>query len=252
MTGETHKKGGMLVGLAGFLLLRKNGLLLPDVNEFVQLMVIYPFALWGSTASDLDHHWESAPTKDGFSWCINKALHLTTKSRSAMENLRGVEKTTGYKLMGICDAKHRSWQTHSDLTLITIIAMLWVVLSGRVNLGLGVVDISIVSLILVGIGLGVVAHFILDMLTPQGIWMVSFMGVNKLISLIARKEVRLLPEKLHFVPKWSIFATGSGWESLVCKLLSISTVVLVVYVGVTAFYPNLLDTLFPYEIHFNY
>lgn len=251
MTGETHKEGGMLVSVVGFLLLKENGLLLPDVNEVVQLMVMYPFALWGSTASDLDHHWESAPSKDGFSWAINKVLHLTTKTRDVMDNVKGVKKSLGYHLLGIFDAKHRSWQTHSDLTLYGIIILLWALLSGRLNLGFSAIDTSITALMLMGICLGVVAHFILDMLTPQGVWFTVGVAFNKVLSKILKREVHILPEKLRVVPHWKVFATGSAWENLICKILRVLKVVSVVYICISMFCPDLLDTIFPYEIQFN-
>lgn len=250
MTGETHREGGMLVSVVGFMLLRKAGLLLPDVNEAVQLMVMYPFALWGSTASDLDHHWDSAPSKDGFSWGINKVLHLTTKTRDVMGSMGG-GKTLGYHLLGIFDAKHRSWQTHSDLTLASILLILWALLSGRLNIGFSAIDTSIAALILMGICIGVVAHFILDMLTPQGIWCTVGVGVNKVLSKLFKKDMHLLPEKLRFVPHWKMFATGSTWENLICKILRILKVVSVVYICISMFSPDLLDTIFPYEIKFN-
>lgn len=248
MTGETHKEGGMLVSVVGFMLLKNNGLLLPDVNEAVQLMVMYPFALWGSTASDLDHHWESAPSKDGFSWAINKVLHLSTKSRDVMDNMRGVKNTVGYNLLGLFDAKHRSWQTHSDLTLYSILILLWALLSGRLNVGFSALDTSIVALILIGICLGIVAHLILDMLTPQGIWLTVGIALNKFLSKVLKREVHLFPEKIKVVPKWKIFATGSAWENLICKILRILKVVSVVYVCISMICPDLFDTIFPYEI----
>ncbi len=77
MTGKTHRQGGMLCSLVGFALLKQNGLLNPEVNELVQLLVMYPFCVWGSVASDLDHEWDSAPTKGYPDFVINKALHIT-------------------------------------------------------------------------------------------------------------------------------------------------------------------------------
>ena len=64
MTGKTHRVGGMLCCLGGYTLLEANGMLLGDVNPLLQLTIMYPFAIYGSTVSDLDHHWQSAPSKD--------------------------------------------------------------------------------------------------------------------------------------------------------------------------------------------
>jgi len=247
MTGDTHREGGMLVSLAGFLLLKNNNLLLPDVNEAIQLLIIYPFALWGSTASDLDHKLDSAPSKDVFSRIISRSLHLTSKTRDKMENMRGGgKKSPIYHLLGIFDASHRSWQTHSDLTLFVILTILWGLVTDRFSVGFTGVDTALASLVLMGIGLGVTAHLILDMLTPQGVWCTIGVALNKLLSLLFRREIHLLPEKLKLVPKWSLFTTGSTWEDIVCKILGFLKVVSVVYLGIKIICPE----IFPYEIKF--
>lgn len=49
---KTHKAGGALFMLAGFKYLETKGMLLPDVNPIVQLMIMYPASSWGSTAPD--------------------------------------------------------------------------------------------------------------------------------------------------------------------------------------------------------
>lgn len=245
MTGETHRAGGAVISVVGFLMLRQHSLLLPDVNEGLQLLVMYPFTMWGSVASDLDHHWDSCPAKDAPSWCINKALHLGTPVRKARDSLINGKKGIGYKLLGILDASHRSWQTHSDLTLLSIIFLLWSVMTTKHG-----TDLAILSLILTGIGLGVVAHLILDILTPQGIWSCLFVGINKLISLVLHKDVILLPEKIHLVPNIGFFATGGMWETAIRRLLKIAAVLSVVYLMVLMFpdiWQGILD-LIPYEI----
>lgn len=252
MTGVTHRAGGMLMSVVGFWALKQNGLLLPDVNEGLQLLVMYPFTMWGSVMSDLDHHWESAPAKDTASWCINKVLHLTTPFRKKTESNGVIKKSPLYHAAGIFDASHRSWQTHSDLTLASIVLLLWAVLSGRIGVGFSIVDVSILALVLTGICLGVVAHLILDMLTPQGVWCTVFVGINKLLSLAMRKRVTLLPEKIHFVPHANFFATGGAWESIICKILKLANLLSVVYIfgllfpGVSQ---GILD-LIPFEISF--
>lgn len=249
MTGATHRAGGAVISVVGFMMLKQHGLLLPNVNEGVQLLVMYPFAMWGSVASDLDHHWESCPAKDAPSWCINKVLHLGTPVRKARESIGGT-KGAGYKALGIFDASHRSWQTHSDLTLGAILWLLWSVLSGKIGSNFSAVDVSILSLVLTGISLGVIAHLILDLLTPQGIWSTLFVAVNKILSLVLHKEVTLLPEKLHLVPNLKFFATGGSWEVAIGRLLKIATIISVVYLLVLMF-PNVWQSItgmIPYEI----
>lgn len=218
------------MSVIGFWVLKSNGLLLPDVNEGLQLLVMYPFTMWGSVASDLDHHWDSCPSKDAPSWCVNKVLHLTSSLRDKMKDSLGnrAKKSMSYKLAGVLDASHRSWQTHSDLLLITILLLLWLVLTG--SFGGTVIDTAIASLVLTGICLGVIAHLILDMLTPQGIWCMTFVGINKLISMALRRKFVILPERLHFVPHIQFFATGGTWEIIIKKILEVCTVISAVYV----------------------
>lgn len=257
MTGETHKAGGMLCAVTGFLVLRHNGLLLNNVNEFVQLAVMYPFAMWGSVASDLDHHWESCPSKDPPSWIINKLLHITTPYYKKLDELlpSGVKKhSPNYKLAKFFSANHRSWQTHSDLTLVVVGALLWCILSGRLSHNFTSVDLCILSLMLAGVGLGIIMHFILDMLTPEGVWFTLGICVNKILSFVTKKEIKLLPEKLHFVPKWRIFATGSSWEDFIRRIIRVATYITIAYFLMFVAFPELgkeLADLFPYRLETN-
>ena len=254
MTGETHKAGGMLCAMTGFLILRHNGLLLSNVNEFVQLAVMYPFAMWGSVASDLDHHWDSCPSKDPPSWVVNKLLHITTPYYHKLDELlpSSVKKRSpNYKIAKFFSANHRSWQTHSDLTLILVCGLLYSVLSGRLSNNFTSIDLCILSLMLAGLALGIVMHFILDMLTPEGVWLTCGVVINKVLSLVLKREIKLLPEKIHFVPKWRIFATGSAWENFVRKILRVATYITIVYFLMFIAFPKAgewLFGLFPYEL----
>lgn len=244
----------MVVSVAGFMFLKANGLLIPEVNEAVQLMVIYPFALWGSTCSDLDHHWESSPSKDIISRGINAMLHLTSKTCDRLENTftdLQCKKSVVYKLCKVFDASHRSWQTHSDLTLAVILGLLFLVQSDVLGTSLGVVDVSILSLVLSGVSLGILAHLVLDLITPQGIWLVSFVVLNKLISFITRKKFDKLPEKVHIVPNVKFFATGEKWEDVVGFTLRGGAVLSLIYAvfSLSGFFTYILDLL-PFEITF--
>jgi hypothetical protein len=223
MTGATHRAGGALAGVIGFSLLKSHGLLIDGVNEWTQLIIMYPFAVWGSIASDLDHHWQSSPIKDGFGWFFNKILHLTT----------GVCKKFNlgkHNPLQVFNAKHRSWQTHSDLAFCIILLLLFWLMQGAVGLNLTAISISLLSLVTVGIGIGLTAHLVLDMLTPSGIWFVSFMFLNRILGLIFRSKRKILPEKVRFVPNTEFFATGKGWESLIHRLLVIGGVLSVGWV----------------------
>lgn len=237
MTGDTHKAGGMLCAVAGFLLLKQQGLLLSNVNELVQLGVLYPFAMWGSTLPDTDHDWSSCPNKGVPNYLINKLLHITTPVyRRLDETLPShLKRGLGFRLAKLLSANHRSWQTHSDLTLVAVIYLLFKVMSGGIGTGaVDSVDTAIITLMLAGVGMGVVAHFVLDMLTPQGIWFTFGVLVNKL----AKRHI--LPVKLRVVPSSPLFSTGSNWEMLVCKLVKIATVVAVAIFLLTYISPDLL------------
>lgn len=219
MQGKTHRVGGALCALTGFCILQGRGELLEGVNPLLQLTVMYPFALYGSVVSDLDHHWDSAPSKDPVSWVINKILHLTT----------GIRKKSGKKmlLLGIFDAKHRSWQTHSDLSLVALI-LLFIWASSIVGVGINAV---ILKMVFTGFTLGLISHLILDSITPEGIWFI-------LPSILRRKKV-----SFHLVPKKPFFATGGPWERIIKVLMQVAIVVLAVYI---------IYILSPYRLNFNF
>lgn len=247
MTGTTHRAGGVLVSIVGFTILREKGLLLPDVNEAVQWLVMYPFTMWGSVASDLDHHWESCPSKDLPSRVVNMALHITRPVKKMLDGTMSEssrQHNLFYKIVSFFNASHRSWQTHSDLTLFAMLYLLYTVWTGGVG-GLNALDSSIVTLVLTGVCLGVVAHFILDMLTPEGILLVIPATINQLFQLF-KVKVRL-PQKLHLVPKTTFFATGGSWEQFVQKVLKICTVLIVIWFVWVQIAPVILRIL-PFEL----
>lgn len=223
MTGATHRVGGVMCALAGYTILEQRGMLISNVNPLLQLAVIYPFAIYGSTVSDLDHHWQSAPSKDIVSFCINKILHLTTELR----------KRTGSKnpILGICDAKHRSWQTHSDLFLLIMIVLSIQAIGGSID---GANSI-IMKLVFTGLILGIISHLILDMLTPEGIWCT----LSTVLSRIFKVKI---PEKIHLVPKTRFFATGGSWEKMVRWLMWVVSFILLI---------RILWGISPYQLNWN-
>lgn len=225
MTGKTHRVGGMLCVLGGFTYLESKGLLLRNVNPLLQLTVMYPFALYGSIVSDLDHNANSIPSKDIVSVAINRVLHLTS----------GLNESTGgrNKVFGILDAKHRSWQTHSDLFLVALMYALYQMV---METKLATVESVIWSLVGMGFILGVISHLILDMITPEGIWSFILVGISKVTGK------KLIPKKLRLVPDSKFFSTGGPWESLVRNILWICCVVLFI---------RLIYLITPYRITFN-
>ena len=219
MEGKTHRLGGVLCTLIGYSVLESRGLLMEDVHPLLQLTVVYPFALYGSVFSDLDHNWQSAPEKDPFSFVVNKLLHLTTWVR---------KKTVAKgKLLGLFDAKHRSWQTHSDMFLLLLISAFVAVIYSSTSMVAG----TILQLIAIGFITGVESHLILDMLTPDGIWCI-------LPSLIKGKRVTI-----SLVPRTKFFSTGGRWERIVQVLLWVAIVVLAI---------RLLYMASPYRFEFSY
>lgn len=234
MLGKTHRLGGVVSALGGYIALEATGNTLSDVNPMLQLAVVYPFAIYGSTWSDLDHHWGSVPSKDPVSWVFHKGLHLTSKPRKAVENAGGKGKL-GYNLLGIADARHRSWQTHSDLTFIGLCAMLWYLCFSEWSIFAGP-DLVIAKLILAGLILGTLAHIFLDAITPEGIWMVIPMALKRIF------KIKGLPEKFGLVPKKHFFATGEGWESIVNKVLWFSSFIMLGYI---------IYTQLPWKFEFN-
>lgn len=252
MTGETHRMGGMFISVVGFTLLKNHGLLLPDVNEGVQWLAMYPFCMWGSTASDLDHHWESCPSKDIPSWFIHKALHITEPVYKKLNNtLTSSQKKSSflYKFSKFFTARHRSWQTHSDLTFVVMLYLLYSIMNGKFTF-FSQTDVLFLTLMLTGVCLGVVAHFVLDLLTPEGVWNTVAVLLNR--TVLNGKLPKSL-EKWHFVPKMRCFATGSGWEDFIRKVLKVLTVVSVFYLLVSVLFPTQLSylvDLIPYRLEF--
>lgn len=225
MTGKTHRVGGMLCVLGGFTYLESKGLLLRNVNPLLQLTVMYPFALYGSIVSDLDHNANSIPSKDIVSVAVNRVLHLTS----------GLNETTGgrNKVFGILDAKHRSWQTHSDLFLVALMYALYQLV---METKLATVESVIWSLVGMGFILGVISHLVLDMITPEGIWSILLVGIGRVTGN------KVMPKKLRLVPDSKFFSTGGPWESLVRNILWICCVVLFI---------RLIYLMTPYRITFN-
>lgn len=226
MTGKTHRVGGMLCVLGGFTLLESKGMLLGNVNPVLQLAVMYPFAIYGSVVSDLDHDWHSVPCRDVVSLGINKVLHLASGVRDTIGDRSSLSKA-----LSIFDAKHRSWQTHSDLFLFIMI----IVMSNLMSSSTNSVDIAIIRLIFTGLIMGVISHLFLDMLTPEGIW--SF------ITLFLRKVTgkRVFPDKVSLVPDSKFFRTGGAWEGIVRRVLWVLCLIL---------FLRILISISPYSISF--
>lgn len=172
MMGDTHRWGGTVFMLGTFEYMRQHGMLMPEVHPLVQLAVMYPASSFGAIMPDLDHHEGSIPSKTPFALVFHKVLHLTKP-------------------------KHRSWQTHSWLVTGSFMFLLYALVLYGTNTW-GGTDWVIMRLIIYGFIVGWLSHMILDMLSPQGVWL--YPGL-----------------KVRFVPKAKYFATGGPWEVTVVK-----------------------------------
>jgi len=234
MTGKTHRIGGILCCFAGYTILNDKGLLVSNINPLLQVTVMYPFALFGSTLPDLDHHEDSIPSRDIISVIINKVLHLSTKARKMKEK---ITKNADMGVLGVFDAKHRSWQTHSDLFLILFLMLFSYLISAPVQTP----EIAILRMITSGLVLGVVSHYILDLLTPEGIWSLLILSLKKIFK--GNKIIKNLPKKVQLVPDSEFFATDGPWEGLIRGLLWVLNIIYLVII----IYP-----LLPYKLEFSF
>lgn len=146
MLGKTHHAGGTAAALLAFEVMRLKGWLISDCNEFVQLLIMYPFASFGSIFSDLDHGPDSIPSKDPVAVMVNKLLRLT-------------------------GAKHRSWQTHSILVTGGFCFFIFslVYAGNKLFGGSASIEWAFLRLSVIGFIVGVASHLFLDAFTTAGI-----------------------------------------------------------------------------------
>lgn len=239
MQGATHRAGGVTACLGGYLLL-KNGIVPMGVEPAVSLVIMYPFAIWGSTASDLDHSpgslWDEVklvgersghtlPSQDPFSRGLSHVLHLTKPLRGKFP-----KKSIMNNLVGVLDCRHRSWQTHSEFPLILLLMSLyWVTSSSTVT-----VSALLWQLVITGVILGLIAHLFLDLLTPEGLPFATGRFLNR---VLLRKKI--FPEKIKIIPhvpptvkgQPGFFSTGGTWEKkIIFNLLHLINLILMVTV----------------------
>lgn len=144
MLGKTHHAGGTVAALIAFEVMRSKGWLVPDCNEFVQLLMMYPFASFGSIFPDLDHGPDTLPSKDPIAIGINRVLRLT-------------------------GAKHRSWQTHSLLVTGGFCLLMFSLLYLLNSFYAGTIEVACLTLALIGFVCGLFSHLLLDAFSTAGI-----------------------------------------------------------------------------------
>lgn len=223
MQGATHRAGGVAACMIGYTALAAHHAPLIEAAPIASLVVLYPFALWGSTASDLDHHpgsvWDEVklvgersghtiPSQDPVSRTISHILHLTRPLRDIAPR-----KSRTAQILSILDCRHRSWQTHSELPFLLLLGALTQLDPLTTNLGE-----ALTQLVITGIILGLIAHLTLDLLTPEGLPFATGLFINR---VILRKKI--LPERIKIIPhvkprrkgEPGFFSTGGTWETKV-------------------------------------
>lgn len=225
MLGKTHRAGGAVAALGGYIILKDKGYLVQDITPVVQLAVMYPFAMWASIAPDLDHHADIIPAKDPISKGFNWVLHIFNEPAKKVDAAVGMftrKKTMFQKMISALACKHRSWQTHSDLTIATMFYLYWRILRLPPT-----VENTVITLVMTGLILGFISHIVLDMMTTAGIPTVIGRTISKVLPFNIRN--------LRIVPKTSMFGTDTPYENYVRKLLTFISMVLLLYIVIDIF-----------------
>lgn len=249
MEGKTHVLGGISAALAGTLLAQNGVTVTPlwglgegapkfsaaeyTVACFTVLVSTYVFAMVGAKLPDQDHNARAMPYRDPLGKTVWWMLH----PGSFMPPLKRF------------DAKHRSWQTHSDLTLILLLAANIALYAGALPIPADSPIGGVWSVIFLGLSLGVLSHLFLDAITKEGVWLVVFGIIPNRVM-----RSRIFPEKFRLVPKKSkYFKTGMAkktsngvegkdhkgrtWEGLVnSRLLLINNILLLLIIASWAVY----------------
>lgn len=239
MQGPTHRDGGTAAALGGFLALGSASVTV--IHPLIGLAVMYPFAVWASTAPDLDHDpgsvWadlkpgkkskgQSIPSKDIVSRSISYVLHLGKPFRGK----------PGMGFASLLDCKHRSWQTHSEIPLLAVFGLLYWFSTGVT--GFNAAELAILTWIVWGLGYGFFAHLVLDLLTPEGLPFATGMLLNKILhTSIFPKKIKIIP---HVPPtehgKPGFFSTGGTWEAIVFWVLRLVNLGLLGYIIYQVFF----------------
>lgn len=159
MNHLTHKAGGTLGMLIVFDVMKKHGMLVQNINPYIQLLVMYPAASWGSTAPDLDRPKSKNADQTPVSMVMERFLQLI-------------------------NARHRSWQTHC-LVITGGLALAFPVILELCGVKLNTLDLCILRLLIYGLTTGIISHLVLDAITPEG------------VHFIPNVKLRLVP-KLSF------------------------------------------------------
>lgn len=213
MTGRTHKAGGALAMLLAYKFGVEHNLLLKDISPWVQLLIMYQPASWGSTVLDADHgNIESVPDKTPVIMGLHALLHKT----------------------GRC--VHRSWQTHSWSFTGVMIALAVIGVTFYSGYFLNSFESNVLRLMIYGFSVGAYSHLILDMLSMDGVYLWFWFD---------KKTGKQRGIKIRLVPHTSTFGTGTPWEDWVRRYLYVCIFITafdIVY-GCNRFIVNVVDFL---------
>lgn len=227
MQGKTHNVGGIVAGLGTYIVLRENNLLPASevVNPLLQLIMMYPAAIWGATAPDQDHGYTSIPMRDPLSYLLWFILHIPNMIYNNMDKARqrlGLrKKSVLQRFVGIFRCNHRSYQTHSD---ITILFLIWLVTKVVLKLDPNVPQNTLIILIGSGMLVGFLSHVFLDLCTTDGIPSIILMVLTSWLP----KKLRI--RKISLVFGSSFFSTDSLYEKYVRKLLNKVSYLMMTYI----------------------
>lgn len=183
MTYETHRQFAVFWALLAAIILYVTGM--TEINYYLALCIIVPFAKLGAEFPDYDHIWQNIKNKTVISWIVNKIIHLT-------------------------GGHHRSWQTHSIDLVIASTVLSYFLPRWLHDIGvISKVNREVLNVVLFGFSVGWFSHIFADMLSGK---VKLFCFSNKWVGLVPRKFLGFK------------FNTGSDWEQFVynvTKLLNL-------------------------------
>lgn len=238
MVEKTHKAGGTLLAVVGLQIMSKHNLLIEDINPALQFIVEYPFVIWGSIAPDFDRDWEGIGNKNFINYYINKILRLFNPiyDKYSEDKCRGVKvNARKFKIAKMLSCRHRSWQTHSDISFIILVLTYIGMIKGSLFLSkVETNDSKLILLCYTGVIIGILSHYILDALTRDGLDLIIPTIVRNFIRKklkMGRKEKKV---KFRLVPNSELFSCGDfkGYEGKVYSIVVTATYTYITLFGI--------------------